>query len=323
MHSLRAKHGSIAYTIAGEGPPLIMLRGLGRTIEHWLGYQKSLETDFRVVTMDLRGIGRSQAPCRWTTSIFDLADDVVALLDHLEIPAAHVLGVSLGGMITLALGIKAPERCLSLIPINTSVGGLGSLRLHPKVLAGMGPALLEMRAAAPQRCLVDLLVGPACPADLRQEVANTYAEITSKDGTIYFDTVAKQLVAAARFRVLRNLKKLRVPTLLVYGTEDRFVPNINSRKLAGYLPEGTLMPIIGGGHELSIDKGPELKAVVIRWVKDLDQRRAHAPTPAINTTASNAKSAIASGGIPAEHTAAPARKVLKFARSRNPRSKAT
>jgi pimeloyl-ACP methyl ester carboxylesterase len=116
------------------------------------------------------------------------------------------------------------------------------------------------------RKLVDVLVGRKCPDDVRDTVTKEYLSIAD-DAGLYPVTVLKQLVGAARFHVKRRLKSLRVPTMVVYGTDDLFVPNINSRKLVQYIPNARLVPIEDGGHELTLDKGDELAAVVRDWTR--------------------------------------------------------
>src|SRR5690606_20576522 len=88
-------------------------------------------------------------------------------------------------------------------------------------------------------------------------VAEQFAEIERLEG-MPDKTVLRQLAAAARFFVKRRLKDLKVPTMVVYGTHDRFVPNVHSRMLFHLLPQARLVAIEGAGHELTIDKGEEL-----------------------------------------------------------------
>ncbi len=266
MGLLNRGDGAIFYEVNGDGPPLVILRGLGRTIKHWLGYENVLARHAQVITMDLRGIGSSSVSSRFKTSVYDMADDVVAVLDKLKIDKAHILGVSLGGMVTLAQGLKHPGRCQSLVVVNTSIGGQRTLRLSPKALK----AILSsgwVKGEQLQRDLVDVLVGRDLPDATRADIARRYAEIARRDG-IFVDTVVKQLVAAARFTPIRELKTMKVPTLVVYGTHDLFVPTANSIKLARLLPNAKLQALEGAGHEASLDKGSELSTLVETWISE-------------------------------------------------------
>lgn len=270
MRHLEFKDGSIAYDVIGSGQPLVMLRGLARSVSHWLGYQNELAKEHQVITLDLRGVGRTTRPWGLGTSIYDLADDVVAVLDKLGIDKAHVLGVSLGGMVTLATGIRHPERCRSLITINTSIAGMRTMRLTPQAFK----VLVSTARLAPeplQAALVDSLVGRACPDARKSYIAKEYLRIAEAEG-LYGPTAARQLLSAGRFYPIRRLKTMRVPTMVVYGTDDRFVPTINSRKLVQYIPGAKLVPIKDGGHELTLDKPDELTRVVCGWTQGLTSR---------------------------------------------------
>src|SRR5688572_14196727 len=118
MALLERNGGALFYEVHGDGVPIVILRGLGRSVRHWLGFEHDLAADFKVVTMDLRGCGRTTVPATRGMTIFDLASDVAAVLDAAGIEKAHVMGVSLGGMVTLAFGLEHSERCLSLTTIN-------------------------------------------------------------------------------------------------------------------------------------------------------------------------------------------------------------
>ncbi len=264
MPTLAKKQGAIYYEVHGEGEPLVMLRGLGRSIKHWLGYDRKLAERFQVITMELRGIGRSTLPHGMTTSLFDLADDVADVLTALKIPQAHIFGVSLGGMVTLGCGLRHPERCRSLITVNTSIAGQKTLRMSFPGAYGLISGALGPKEKLHAN-LARAMVGKDCSAAKQAEIAAKYAAIAASDG-LHARTVVAQLSSAARFRVRERLKEMRVPTLVVYGTDDAFVPNANSIKLAKLLPNSSLSPVAGGGHELTLDRADELTAAVAAWI---------------------------------------------------------
>jgi 3-oxoadipate enol-lactonase len=268
MPILKSDLGAIHYEVSGEGQPLVMLRGLARSMRHWLGFENEMARHFRVITLDLRGIGQSTRPCTPKMTIYDMADDVMDVLDHLQIPKAHVLGVSLGGMITLAAGLKHPDRCLSLIPVNTSIAGERVLRLSPRAIRGILKTAFTRGGNDRQRTLVDNLLGSQASEERRQEIARLYDEIERREG-IYGKTALNQLLAAARFSPQRELKDMKVPTMIVYGTDDVFVSTKNSIKLARHLPHAKLLPLASAGHEASLDQGEALIQAVRDWVDSL------------------------------------------------------
>jgi 3-oxoadipate enol-lactonase len=270
MPLLNRAGGKIHYERLGQGAPLVILRGLARSVRHWIGFERDLAKHFDVIMIELRGIGRSTAPWTWTTSIFDIADDVAAVLDAESVAAAHVLGVSLGGMVALGTGLKHPARCQSVITLNTSIAGQRVPRLTLGALRAIGRSV-RLRDASVHAPLVDVLVGRSCPPERRREVATLYAQIAAEDG-LYGTTAVRQLASAGRFFIKSHLGAMKPPTLVIYGTDDRFVPHLNSRKLAEQIPGATLVPIDGGGHELSLDSGPQLIEELLTWSKSVMSR---------------------------------------------------
>ncbi|MBM4251080.1 MAG: alpha/beta hydrolase [Deltaproteobacteria bacterium] len=256
--------GSLYYEVHGSGQPVVLLRGLGRTVKHWLGYEQQLAKHARVITIELRGMGLSNQRYRWRDDLFANADDVIKVLDHLQIDKAHVAGISLGGMVALAAGLKFPERVQSLIVMNTSIAGQRTLRLSPKGVLVLSQ-IVRYRDERFHAALVDVLVSPSSDPAHKSELSKAYAEIAEMHG-FGAVTVIKQLLGAGRFLVKRRLKKLSIPTLVVYGSDDQFVPNINSQKLAKLLPMAEVIEIEGAGHEIPADKPDELTAVISDWV---------------------------------------------------------
>jgi pimeloyl-ACP methyl ester carboxylesterase len=279
MATLRRGRHLIGYEVHGEGPPLVMLRGLGRCMQHWLGYERELEEHYRVITMDLRGIGQTTLPLSFTHRIHDLAGDVVAVLDALGIEQAHVLGVSLGGMVALATGLEHPTRCLSVITINTSIAGQRTLRMSPRGAWAIASGLIGDRMKI-HRNLVEVLTSSRLSTERKLEAVQKFHEIAATDG-LYVFTALKQLVLAARFHVKHRLPELQMPVLLVYGADDQFVPSINTRKLKALIPHARLVSIPDAGHELMMDQPEALRDVLVAWLDEHGDRRATAgETPA-------------------------------------------
>ena len=265
MPELNVERGCLYYETHGEGPPLVGIRGLGQSIPHWLGYGQTLARHYQVVLVDLRGAGRTTVPAGLGDTVFDLGGDMIRVLDHLGIESAHFLGISLGGMVALAAGLDHAARCRSLAVVNTSIAGARSMRLTPRALwTGVSGRLLFRRTF--QHRLVELLVGPTATAELKASIAREYARIDASAGKTAL--VLRQLGAAARFKIKRRLSDLDVPTLVVYGTHDRFVSNVNSTKLYDLLPKAKLVPIQDAGHEPSLDKPSELLEVLQAWTAE-------------------------------------------------------
>ena len=121
-----AKIGDIQihYEEYGEGPPLIMILGLGQDTATWEFQVSDLSEHFRLILLDNRDSGRSSSsPESYTTET--MAGDILGLMDHLGMARAHVLGTSMGGMIAQQVALMAPERVISLVLVSTASWGEG------------------------------------------------------------------------------------------------------------------------------------------------------------------------------------------------------
>jgi pimeloyl-ACP methyl ester carboxylesterase len=235
-----------------------MLRGLGRSSRYWLGFDKRLARSFRVITLDYRGIGRSSQDMAWWDSMVTMGDDVLALLDELELQQVSIFGLSLGGMVALAVAMRAPERVTKLVVANASTGDYIGMRISAKAMLRL---VREGRQRGLQSTLLEVLTSRKIVKDRGPQLLNQWNEILAEEGFPAV-SVVKQLLAAARFRVRGKLDGQQVPTLILYGTQDQFVPRRNSRKLHELIPHSKLKAIRGVGHEISIGREDELVRIL-------------------------------------------------------------
>jgi pimeloyl-ACP methyl ester carboxylesterase len=134
-----SKGVSLHYTVQGAGEPVILIHGLyssGRMNWGYPGIIKALAKEYRVIALDVRGHGQSGKPAEESAYGLELVDDILRLLDHLKIPKAHIVGYSMGGMITLKFAALHPDRVKS-----ATLGGMGWLR--------QGSALQELWGQLP------------------------------------------------------------------------------------------------------------------------------------------------------------------------------
>ena len=122
MPTVQANEIEIYYEEHGEGPPLLLIMGWGGNAATWKPQLPGLAERFHVIAFDNRGAGRTKAPDGPYT-IAQMADDTAGLLDSLELPSAHVFGISMGGMVAQELALSHAERVRTLVLGCTSPGG--------------------------------------------------------------------------------------------------------------------------------------------------------------------------------------------------------
>jgi pimeloyl-ACP methyl ester carboxylesterase len=249
-------------------PAMLLIMGLGTQMVAWHEdfCAELADRGFHVIRFDNRDIGRStklshiRPPSTWQIiagdkraagyTVEDMADDAVGLLDHLGVERAHVVGASMGGMIAQAVAMRHPERVLSLVSIMSNTGG----RWHGRPALRMLPIFLRRAPrdreafAAHAVALFERIGSPGYPPD-RDELHER--ALLSYDRGIDPAGSGRQLAAvlAAPDR-MSQLRRLRVPTLVIHGTKDRLVTPAGGRRTAQAIPGARLMTIEGMGHDL-------------------------------------------------------------------------
>lgn len=191
-------------------------------------------------------------------SLDDMAGDAIGLLDALGVAAAHVVGVSMGGMIAQLIAIQHPERVLSLTSIMSTVGGPDVVQAEPAVGAVLLAPPGRTREEQVERSLANrrLVFGTGMPFD--EDHARRKAE-RAIDRCFYPDGAMRQLAAifAAPDRTA-ELGRLTIPTLVIHGDNDPLVPPANGRQTAAALPRARLIMITGMGHALPDQVWPQI-----------------------------------------------------------------
>src|SRR5271155_316179 len=128
------------YERGGSGPPLLLIMGMSGTALHWgERFLEALRRDFDVIAYDHRGVGASSR-LEEPITIVQMAEDAVGLLDALGIDSAHIVGISMGGMVAQELALAHPERVRTLTLGCTYCGGEGSALMAPELASGMADA---------------------------------------------------------------------------------------------------------------------------------------------------------------------------------------
>lgn len=230
----------IAHEATGDGPPLLLIQGLGYPRWGWEPIVGPLSRSYRVITFDNRGIGDSDAPPGpYDTAM--MAADAVAVLDAAGVPRAHVMGASLGGMIAQRLVLDHPERVDRLVLACTTPGGRAAYPLPAATLA-----LIREASGLPPREAVRRFTANA----LAQPPPGLVEEMTARRLARPQDPAAWQAQSAASLGhdVLDRLGEIAAPTLVLHGTADRVVDPRNAPLLAERIPHARLELLDGLGH---------------------------------------------------------------------------
>jgi pimeloyl-ACP methyl ester carboxylesterase len=222
-----------------------------------------VEHGYQVIRYDYRGTGMSDWMKDWNRnnpySLVDMADDAIAVLDALEINRAHLVGLSMGGMIAQEIAIHHPERVASLTLIMTSgfvadpdLPGLTSRYFLNKLLTGL--PLLRYRLAGGEKNLLKepiakmISTGIDMGLDIKETAELVLYDLRKRRGInmrALFQHQTAVSITASRYE---QLKLLNMPTLVIHGTNDEFVPVAHGKKLVELIPGAKGLWLEGAEH---------------------------------------------------------------------------
>lgn len=230
----------------GAGFPLLLINGLGGDHVEWLRQVPEFSRSFRTIAFDNRGAGDSEAP-PGPYSTAQMADDAAALMSAISVERAHVIGVSLGGMIAQELALRHAERVSRLVLACTSPGGEGSARPSSAALAAFARSPGGDREAELRRTIPFLYTERfrrERPGEIDAFVARRLSRPASPEGH------AAQMAAAVGHSAWERLGDIAAPTLVITGSDDRLAPPVNSERIAQRIPGAKLMVLPCGPHRL-------------------------------------------------------------------------
>jgi len=218
--------------------------GFGMTLRQWWRTVPVLARHFRVLAYDHRGIGASDGSAL-PYSAARLADDAIAVLDAAGEDAAHVYGLSLGGMIAQEVALRHRERVRALVLGATTPGGARAVPGDERALSFFARAtVLTPEEAA--WATVPYLYGDETRRRHGQRIAEDMALRGGHGPSLV--TYGQQLLAAVTHNTAGRLDRIAAPTLVVHGEEDRIVAVENARRLANAIPGAELEAWDGAGH---------------------------------------------------------------------------
>jgi 3-oxoadipate enol-lactonase len=236
-----------------DAPVLLLSNSLGADLAMWDPQVPALTELFRVVRYDTRGHGRSPVP-EGDSTIDDLADDVVALLDRLEVPAAHVAGLSIGGMTALRLAVREPQRVRTLAVLCSSAytGNEQSWRDRAHTVRTEGTGVIA-------DAVISRWLTPGYAAANPDLIARLRATFAAHPDEGY----ASCCVVIAGMDQRADLSRITAPTLVVSGAEDAALPPEHQRAIADGIPGARLLNLSPAAHLANIEQARQVTDALI------------------------------------------------------------
>lgn len=265
MTSVSTRNATIDYEVQGAGPSLVLINGLGFGRWGFFKQVPALSRRFATITFDARE-GRDPEGV-----IEGLASDVADLLAHLGVNRAHVLGTSLGGFVAQELALSRPELVARLVLVSTGHGGQGSERMSLGAMGEMfGLGALSQKQAARRG-----LKG-ATSEHYRAENPEEFERIVEKrlSDSPSVASYYGQAMSGSRFDDSAEVGRISAPTLVIHGSEDRYVPPSNACALAEAIPNARLRILEGAGHLVFIERAAEVNMEVLKFLGEGEPRLA-------------------------------------------------
>ncbi len=290
----------ICYETFGEpdSPPLLLIMGLGGQMISWddAFCEALAQHGFYVIRFDNRDVGRStrfpeakppsvrelmaavwrNKPLDIPYTLSDMANDAVGLLQALGIASAHIVGISMGGMIAQLVAIHHPDRVRSLTSIMSSTGEPERrLFLRPKVLL----ALIRPGPTDPEGQIEHgikvwrLMQGPDQPFDVERARRNIERARERGDSP---DGMARQLAAIVAAGSRKEaLSKVTAPTLVIHGEADPLLSVQSGIATAQAIPGARLLLLPGVGHGIPVSAAPKIVAAIVEHATQVEKGRSH------------------------------------------------
>jgi 3-oxoadipate enol-lactonase len=235
----------VHYVRRGQGEPLLLVMGLSGNHLHWGDrFLDALGDRLETIAFDHRGIGHSD-PATEPYTIAELADDAAGLLETLDLPSAHVMGVSMGGMVSQELALRHPDRVRTLTLGSTYAGGEGSALTDPQVIMRLAEPLMSGRRQEALRAGLEVNLS----AEYLRDAANVEtATAISRQLPATVEVMMGQVQAVSAHDTSARLGEIEAPTLIIHGTEDQMLPVSNAHQMARLMPRAHLEVLEGVGH---------------------------------------------------------------------------
>ncbi|MCI0671444.1 MAG: alpha/beta hydrolase [Myxococcaceae bacterium] len=245
------------YEVHGQGEPLLLIHGLGSSTEDWEAQLPAFSQRYQVITVDVRGHGRSDKPAG-PYSILQFARDIAELLRALRTGPVHVVGISMGGMIAFQLAVDAPELTRSLVIVNS--GPEVVLRtLRERLLISSRFFILRFFGL---KAMTGVLAKKLFPKPEQTQLRATFIERWNRNDPVAYEHALRAIVG---WSVADRISALRVPIQVVTADQD-YTPVSAKEAYVGKLAGAELVVIADSRHATPMDQPERFNDVVLGFL---------------------------------------------------------
>ncbi len=239
----------------GQGFPLLLIHGLLSDLTSWKYQIEPFSAHYRVIIVDLKGFGKSTKP-QYEYRVHSHADDLQALLEHLNISKTHVCGLSMGGMVAEVLAIKYPQLVKGLVLADSA-------------------AMISNDAVTERLTLIsehdmnwfgNYGVKKILRLADKEAKAHVREMIRRVDRTDY----RLAIISTAGFNIADELKKIKSPILIIQGEKDQTVPMWHAEQLKSWMPSAEFVVMKGASHMTPVDNPEEFNQLVLEFLAKVD-----------------------------------------------------
>jgi pimeloyl-ACP methyl ester carboxylesterase len=258
---LREDGARIAWESDGpaDGPAVLLIMGLAWPAASWYRQVPALAERYRVIRLDNRGAGLTGDVPGAPYTVQTMAADCLAVLDEAGVAEAHVVGISMGGLMAQELALTVPERVRSLCLLATHPG-IAHAVLNPDAME-MLQKRATMTPAEAAEASIPFNYGPSTARErIEQDWAVRFPLAATNDGYL------AQAMGTAQWSGFDRIPAITTPTLVVHGEIDRLVPLGNGQILADRIPGAELVVVPGANHVLTTDEDEQVNKILLDWL---------------------------------------------------------
>jgi pimeloyl-ACP methyl ester carboxylesterase len=255
------------YDVAGDGPPVLLINGLGSPAASWALQVKALAPEFRVITFDNRGVGETDLPPDPAYSTAQMADDAAALLRQLKVDRAHIVGASMGGTIAQELALRHPKLVRSLVLACTwTDADARFLHTIESWVSLVGRVPIEERF---RYVLYPWLYSPKF-FETRQNIETAFQRALAYPHQSKPEGIERQARGIVEWNGTRTkrLGDIKAPTLVLVGKDDILTPPAFSKAVAKGIKKSRLV-VLPGGHGFVLEEADLFNRTVLRFLKSV------------------------------------------------------